>query len=193
MNKPIIMSNISKLLPRRPFGRAALYLGAIAVGLMVFFTLAVAETAEDPPSSSDMRLPAREKDKKAVDVFIKKLNVLVRKSHPDQSLPFINGEALEEKTALKHVFDRSILTSDNLYDIDGLPQPPPPDTSFLPMDIREAMDESLIDVSVVGTGERSSLKLEITNRDRFHWQLIGIPVGVQFRPRAANVQSMGVR
>jgi len=179
---------------RGPFGRATRYLGIVsAAGVMFVFSLAVAETYEDPSDYSTIRLPSRERDQKAVDVFVKKLNTLVKKTSPSESLFFANGEALEEKTALKHVFDRSILNSDVLYDLDGLPQPPPPDTSLLPTDIGEAMDERLIDVSVTGTGTRSSIKLEITNRDRFHWQLIGIPVGIQFRPRAANVQSMGVQ
>ena len=187
-------ARISKRPVRERFGRASFYLGVVsAAGVMFFFSLAVAETSEDLPGYSTIRLPSMDKDRKAVDAFVKKLNTLIKKASPSQSLPFTSGETLEEKTALKHVFDRSILSFDNLYDIDGLPQPPPPDTSLLPTDISEAMDERLIDVSVTGTGTRSTIKLEITNRDRFHWQLIGIPVGIQFRPRAANVQSMGVR
>ncbi|MBW2366466.1 MAG: hypothetical protein JRH15_01130, partial [Deltaproteobacteria bacterium] len=77
--------------------------------------------------------------------------------------------------------------------IDDLPQPPPPDTALIPTDIRKAIDDGHIKVAVVGTGDRSSIKLKITNRDKVHWQLIGVPVGIQFKARSVQVQNMGVR
>jgi hypothetical protein len=128
-----------------------------------------------------------------VQRFVNSLNVLLEKAHADQAPQAPDWRDLMTKIELTHVFDASVLMSDDPYDPNGLPSPPPPETALLPTDIRKAIDEGLVDMSVSGTGDRSSIKLKIANRRKDKWMLIGIPVGIQFRAQSANVQNMGIR
>lgn len=75
---------------------------------------------------------------------------------------------------------------------DGLPPPPPPGAATLPRNISEAIKRGEIAVEAEGTGNPSSLRLRITNKNPDRWMQIGIPPGTTFNPGTLNTQRMTI-
>jgi hypothetical protein len=76
---------------------------------------------------------------------------------------------------------------------DGLPPPPPPGAATLPRNISEAIAKGEIEVEAEGTGNPSSLRLRINNKNPDQWMQIGIPTGTTFNPGTLNTQNMMIR
>jgi D-alanyl-D-alanine dipeptidase len=76
---------------------------------------------------------------------------------------------------------------------DGLPPPPPPGAATLPRNISEAIAKGEIEVEAEGTGNPSSLRLRINNKNPDQWMQIGIPPGTTFNPGTLNTQNMMIR
>ncbi|MFM6406939.1 MAG: hypothetical protein ACKPGT_20590 [Microcystis sp.] len=76
---------------------------------------------------------------------------------------------------------------------DGLPPAPPSESLILPLDISEAVKRGEIEVEAEGTGNPSSLRLRITNKNPDRWMQIGIPPGTTFNPGTLNTQNMMIR
>jgi tetratricopeptide (TPR) repeat protein len=79
------------------------------------------------------------------------------------------------------------------YNPDGLPPPPPPGAATLPRNISEAIAKGEIEVEAEGTGNPSSLRLRINNKNPDRWMQIGIPPGTTFNPGTLNTQNMMIR
>jgi tetratricopeptide (TPR) repeat protein len=78
------------------------------------------------------------------------------------------------------------------YNPNGLPPPPPPGAATLPRNISEAIKRGEIAVEAEGTGNPSSLRLRITNKNPDRWMQIGIPPGTTFNPGTLNTQRMTI-
>lgn len=72
---------------------------------------------------------------------------------------------------------------------EGLPPPPPPGANPILLNVNQAQEQG-VRVEVTGTGDRSSLRLRVTNPHQDQWLLLDVPRGSTFNPGTLNTQDM---
>lgn len=72
---------------------------------------------------------------------------------------------------------------------EGLPPPPPPGANPILLNVNQAQEQG-VRVEVTGTGDRSSLRLRVTNPHQDQWLLLDVPRGSTFNPGTLTTQYM---
>jgi len=169
------------------------YLRGMIAGFVMVTILVSMTSVQISKAFAETKKGQKNNETMLVNQFVSVLGKLVEKSDMNGLPKLPDVQSLLEKTALENVFDQSLLTSFDLYDPGGMPLPPPPGTSMQPIEINKAIDNGDIRVDVLGTGDRSTIKLAIHNLRSDEWVLVGIPFGTQFKSSSVHVQNMGIR